>query len=161
MASILNNASGVPTGTNTINEICTSLAEVLQKDALIPKVYFINNNANVITLQAKEYGSRFDLDSTNVISTTTGMTVTQTQAGVDAYDGQITDNYSISCEVMANTDYTNEYPDTGQTTDFNRIAELILPFASNNVHKFDISGILKSQVSTPRPNTILTGATYL
>jgi hypothetical protein len=62
---------------------------------------------------------------------------------------------------MANTDVTNQYPQTGQTTDFNRIAELILPFNPSNIHRFDISSILKSQVSTPMPNMNMTGATML
>ena len=161
LASILNNSQGTPVGSNTNIEIATSLADALNNDAVIPKIYYVNNNDEVITLRAKQYGSRFDLDSTNVIASTTGFTVTQTQAGVDAYDGQITDNYSISCEVMANTDWTNQYPVTGDTSDYNRIAELVLPFSQDNIHRFDISQILKSQVYTPRPDTTFTGATYL
>ncbi len=161
LASVLNNASGIQVGTNTTTEIATSLADALNNDAVIPKVYYINNSGAVITLRAKQYGSRFDLDATNVIASATGLTVAQTQAGVNAYDGQITDNYSISCEVMANTDYTNQYPNTGDTTDYNRIAELVLPFSEDNIHRFDISGILKSQVYTPRPDTTFTGVTYL
>jgi len=161
LASVLNNQYGVAAGTNTATEIATSLAEALQKDTLIPKVYYINNSGAVVTLQAKENGTRFDLDSTNVIASATGVTVTQTQEGVDYCDGQITDNYSISCEVMVNTDFTNQYPDVGETTDYNRVAELILPFNPTNVHRFDISSILKSQVSTPMPDTTLTGSTLL
>ena len=161
LASVLNNQSGVAVGTNTTTEITTSLADALNNDAILPKVYHINNDGTVITLTAKQYGSRFNLDDTNVISSASGITVTQTQAGVDAYDGQITDNYSISCEVMANTDYTNQYPMTGDSADYNKIAELILPFSENNRHRFDISGILKSQVSTPKPDITFTGATYL
>ena len=161
LASVLNNQSGVAVGSNTTTEIATSLADALGNDILIPKIYHINNNGAVVTLTAKETGSRFDLDSTNVISSSGNLVVAQSQAGVDYCDGQITDNYSISCEVMANVDTTNQYPDSGDTTDYNKIAELVLPFNIDNIHRFDISGILKSQVSTPRPNTTLTGATYL
>ena len=161
LASVLNNQYGVAVGTNTNTEIATSLAEALQKDAVIPKVYYINNDDTVVTLTAKETGSRFDLTSTNVVASATGLTVTQTQAGVDYCDGQIIDNYSISCEVLVNTDETNQYPDTGDTGDYNRIAELILPFNPTNQHRFDISSILKSQVNTPMPWTSLTGSTYL
>lgn len=161
LASTLNNQYGVPVGSNTLSEICTSLSDALSNDAVIPKVYFINNTGTVVTLQAKENGSKFDLDASNVIASTTGITVSQTQAGVDYCDGQITDNYSISCEVLVNVDYTNEYPLTGDTTDYNKIAEMILPFQENNIHIFDISSILKTQVSTPKPNTVLSGASYL
>ena len=161
LASILNNSVGVPVGSNTATEICTSLAEVLQLDAVIPKVYYINNSSNVVTLAAKETGIKFSLDSTNCIASTTGITVTQTQVPTDYCDGQLTDNYSISTEVMVNTDSTNQYPDVGQTTDYNRVAELILPFSQNNTHRFDISSILKSQVSTPMPSMLLTGSTLL
>lgn len=161
LASVLNNQYGVAVGTNTVSEIATSLAEALQKDAVIPKVYYINNSFAVVTLTAKETGERFNLDATNVISSATGITVTQTQAGTDYCDGQLTDNYSISCEVLVNTDYTNQYPDTGQTTDFNRVAELILPFNPTNQHRFDISSILKAQVNTPMPWIGLTGSTYI
>jgi len=161
LATTLTNQYGVAQGTNTDIEIATSLAEVLQNDAVIPKVYFVNNSGAVVTLQAKETGEKFNLSSTNVISSATGVTVTQTQAGIDYCDGQLTDNYSISCEVMVNTDTTNQYPDVGTTGDYNRVAELILPFSQDNVHKFDISGILKSTVSTPMPDITLTGSTLL
>jgi hypothetical protein len=161
LATILNNSTGGAIGGNSATEIATSLAEVLQNDSVIPKVYYINNNNNVVTLQAKQEGSRFDLSSANVIASTTGITVSQIQAGVDGYDGDITDNYSISCEIMANVDFTNQYPLTGDTGDYNRIAELTLPYSLDNIHRFDISGILKSQVVTPQPDLTLTGSTYL
>ena len=161
LASVLNNQVGVPVGTNTLTEICTSLAESLQKDTLIPKVYYVNNSGTAVTLQAKETGSRFNLDNTNVICSGAQIYVEPMQIGSDYCDGQLTDNYSISCEVLVNTDYTNQYPDVGQTTDYNRVAELILPFNPNNTHRFDISSILKTQVGTPMPDITLTGSTLL
>jgi hypothetical protein len=161
LASTLNNQYGVPVGSNSLTEICTSLAEALQQDSLIPKIYYINNSGTVVTLQAKETGSRFNLNTTNVIAQTGAIKVAQTQTGTDYCDGQITDNYSISCEIMANVDFTNQYPMTGTTGDFNRIAEMILPFNPSNIHRFDISSILKSQVSTPIPNLLMTGSTML
>ena len=161
LASVLNNSVGIPVGTNTHTEIATSLAESLQKDTLIPRVYFINNDGTTVTLEAKETGDRFDLTSSNMIASATGVTVTQTQAGRNFCDGQISDNYSISCEVMVNTNETNQYPELGDDIDYNRVAELILPFNPNNIHRFDISSILKNQVSTPMPDTTLTGSTLL
>ncbi len=72
-------------------------------DAVIPKIYYINNDSTTVTLWAKETGSRFNLSTANVIASTTGITVTQTRVGTDYCDGQITDNYSISCEILSNT----------------------------------------------------------
>ena len=161
LSSLLRNQSGVAVGTNSLVEIATSLAEALQNDALIPKIYFVNNSGATVTLEAKETGTRFNLDSSNVITSTTGITITQTQIGTDFCDGQITDNYSISCEVLVNTNITNQYPDVGVLGDYNRIAELTLPFSPDNRHRFDISGILKSQVDTPLPDINLTGTTWL
>ena len=160
LASVLNNQTGTPQGTNTTTEIATSLAEVLQNDAVIPKVYYINNSGSIVTLAAKETGVKYNLDTTNVIISG-DVELEQTQTPLDYCDGQLTDNYSISCEVMVNTDSTNQYPDVGQTTDYNRVAELILPFNPSNVHRFDISSIIKSQVTTPMPDTTLTGSTLL
>ena len=160
LASVLNNSTGTPVGTNTTTEIATSLAEALQLDAVIPKVYYINNSGSIVTLAAKETGTKFNLDTTNVIISG-DVELVQTQVPTNYCDGQITDNYSISCEVMVNTDSTNQYPDVGQTTDYNRVAELILPFNPSNVHRFDIGSILKSQVSTPMPDMTLTGSTML
>ncbi len=161
LASTLNDQYGTPVGSNTHTEIATSLADALASDVLIPKIYYINNSGTVVTLQAKETGSRFNLTTGNTVTTATGITVTQTQVGTDYCDGQITDNYSISCEVMANTDVTTQYPETGDATDFNKIAELILPFQPSNTHKFDISAILKSQINTPMPDVNMTGSTLL
>lgn len=159
LASTLSNQYGTPVGSNTLTEIATSLAESLQNDALIPKIYYVNNEGTKITLTAKETGSRFNLSSSNITSTTTGMRITQVRAGTDYCDGQIIDNYSISCEIMANTDSTNQYPMTGDSSDYNRITEVVLPFSPDNVHRFDISSILKTQVSTPKPEMDLTGST--
>ncbi len=168
LASKLKDKAGLEVGTNSHIEIATSLADALSNDILIPKIYYINNDDNVVTLQAKETGSKFNLDDENVLTynasntlVTTGITINQTQVGIDYCDGQITDNYSIGCEIMVNTDTTNQYPDVGQESDYNKIAELILPFSQDNVHKFDISSILKSQVITPKPNLTLTGSTLL
>ena len=160
LASVLNNASGIPTGTNTATEIATSLAEVLQNDAVIPKVYYVNNDSTVVTLTAKETGSKYNLNTDNV-SIDGDIDLSITNIGEDYCDGQITDNYSISCEVLVNTDSTNQYPDKGQSLDYNRVAELILPFNPSNTHRFDISSILKNAVSTPMPTTTLTGSTLL
>jgi len=160
LAELLKNKSGVVVGHNTKQEVCTALAEALQNDVVIPKAYYINNANTTITLTAKETGFKFNLAS-NIFTSTSGITVTEIQAGTNYCDGQQTDNYSLGIEVMANTDVTNQYPDTGDYLDFNRIAELILPFSQDNQHKFDISGILKSQVSTPKPDITLTGSTYL
>lgn len=164
----LKDASGIPQGNNSQEEIATSLAEALQSDVLLPKLYYINNSGTKVTLQAKENGSKLNLDATNVLcynaagtQTNSGITVTQSIIGTDFCDGQISDNYSISCEVLVNTDTTNQYPDIGDVDDYNRIAELVLPFSQNNIHKFDISSIIKTQVSTPQPDINLTGSTLL
>lgn len=161
LASVLNNQYGIPVGVNTSTEIATSLAEALQNDILIPKIYYINNNGTTVTLEAKETGSKFNLSTENVIASTSAISVVQKQIGTDYCDGQITDNYSISCEVLVNTNNTNQYPDTGVAADFNRVAEMILPFNQSNNHRFNIASILKSQVSTPKPEMALTGSTLL
>ena len=161
LASTLSNQVGVPVGTNTTTEIATSLAEALQKDTLIPRVYFINNEDNKVILEAKETGSRFNLNTTNVLSSTGNMVVTQTRQGENFCDGQITDNYSISCEVMVNTNEATQYPQLGDISDYNRVAELILPFNPSNRHRFDIASILKPQLQTPMPDISLTGSTLL
>jgi hypothetical protein len=161
LATTLTDASGVPQGTNTLDEIAVSLSDALNNDSVIPKVYNINVNGSVVSISAKETGSKFNLTSANVTTTGT-IALTTIQTGVDYCDGQATDNYSISCEVMANTDNTTQYPEVGQLTDYNLVSELILPFNQvNNIHKFDISNILKSQVDTPKPSITLTGSTLL
>lgn len=161
LAYTLKDKQGTTVGHNTMSEVATSLAEALQNDAVIPKVYYINTDGTTVTLTAKETGLKFNLDSTNVLSSTTGLTVTQIQAGTNFCDGQQLDNYSIGLEVLANTDTLNQFPDAGDLADFNRVAELVLPFSQSNQHKFDISGILKSQIYTPKPDMTLTGSTYM
>lgn len=161
LASVLNNQVGTPVGNNSNTEIATSLADALNNDSVIPKIYYINNNNTVVTLTAKESGTKFLLYTGNTICSGPEIQVSNIQLPTDYCDGQTTDNYSISVEVMANIDTTNEYPETGQLSDFNKVAELILPFSPDNRHRFDISGILKSQVSTPIPDLTLSGSSLM
>lgn len=170
LASILTDEDGNPVGTNTHPEINTSFAEALSKDAVLSKVYNINTIGTISTyLTAKEGGTKYALESGQEVFrynpagtlVTTGFTFGTMTTAVDFCDGQLTDNYSIACEVYANTDLSTQYPETGQSTDFNKVAELVLPFDINNLHKFDISTILKLYVNTPVPNAETTGVTYL
>lgn len=162
LSSQLTDANGTPAGTNSHEEIAVSFADALSNDALIPKIYYVNVDTNVVKLTAKETGTKFNLTVSNIVISTTGITFTEVQAGTDYCDGQISDNYSISCEVLVNTDMTNQYPELGDLSDYNKIAELTLPFNPvNNNHNFDISPILKSIVNTPKPDITLTGSTLL
>ena len=151
LASTLTNSVGQAVGTNSNVEIATSLAQVLQNDSVISKVYYIEAVSNVVFLTAKELGSRFNLTASNVIITGSNLTLDVITTGQDKYDGQLTDNYSIFTEVMCDNG-TNQYPELGSNLSYNKIAELMMPFSQTNQHKFNLNEVVKAQVTTPFPN---------
>ena len=155
----LTDAIGNFMGTNSAAEIATSLAEVLQKDAILSRIYYISNASNVITLKAREYGSDYNLTSTNVTITGSNISLSNTISGIAYYDGQLTANYSLYTELFILNGI--EYGDTLTTGDYQRILELELPFNKTNIHQFDLSSSIKNFVSTPKFDFGLTGFTYL
>ena len=159
LASTLTNAQAVPVGTNSASEIAVSLAQVLQNDSVLSKVYYVENTANTVFLTARETGSRFNLSLNNqVVITGNNIGFTSLITGQDKYDGQLTDNYNIYMEVFTNANPQNQYPELGTTLDYVKIAELSMPFNQNNQHKFNLSEVVKTQVNTPMPNNGMTMA---
>ena len=161
LASTLTDADGNTVGSNTRYEIAQSLADALQQDVLIPKVYTISyDGVDTIYLEAKEYGERFTLSTNNVKKSGLNLWRTMIQAGENKYDGQQVDGYSIGVEIYEN-DNLLQYTDTGLTTNYQRISELLLPFSQDNNHRFDISPIIKNYVYSNRPSYDFTGYTIL
>lgn len=159
LASNLTDDNGVNVGSNSNTEIAQSLADALQQDNFIPKIYRISYDGNrTITLTAREVGERFTLNTKNILTNTSNFNVNQVDEGSNSFDGQQLDGYSIYVEVFQN-DNLLQYPNAGNSVDYVRIAELELPFNQNNIHRFDLSPILKNFVSTSRPNYNATGYT--
>lgn len=159
LESILKNQIGVTYGTNSNDEIATSLAEAFQKDAVLSRLYYITNSGVTVTLEAKEFGSMYILDGTNVTITGGAITLTNTIAGITQFDGQLSPNYSLYTELFV--DDTMEYGDTIDPNNYKRIAELELPFDKSNLHQFNLSPTLKNFVSTPKIDFLFTGTTFM
>lgn len=159
LESVLKNQVGASVGTNTTAEIATSLAEVLQKDAIISRIYFITSSGTSITLTSKEYGNSYDLTTSNVTIGGSNLTLTNTTSGVAEFDGQLSANYSLYAELFI--DDTREYGETNVITAYKRIIELELPFNNDNLHQFDFSGTIKNFTSSPKIDFNFTGTTFL
>ena len=158
LASTLRNAAGVSAGSNSATEIATSIAEVLNSDTVISRLYWITSSGAVVYLSAKENNQKLDIDT--VVTATGNLTVTQTQNGNATYDGAIVENYSLYLDLFIdpNLQY-GEDPDNGT---FNKYAQLELPFNPiNNQHYFDLSNVLKNTVSTPKIDFTITGYTTI
>lgn len=155
------NRDGDIIGTNTTDEILSSLAEVLQKDITLSRYYAItiDRDNDTIKLRAKQNGSRFTLDSNNLLLNTAsnGLILSNSIRGVDTFKGDQLNDYSLWCEVHVADNLQFGDPVTGGT--YRRISELELPYSFDNIHRFDFSSILKTQVSTPRPDLDFTGFT--
>jgi hypothetical protein len=166
LASDITDINNNVQGSNSYLEIAQSLAESLQKDVFISQNYSVKVSGDEVLVRARQDGSKFDLDSNNVFirnaagdDVITGITKTIITLGVDEFDGQIVDNYSIYAEVYVNNDITIQYPSSGQTIAYDKVAELTIPFQSNNIHLFNLSDVLKNYVSTAKPFYDFTGYT--
>lgn len=151
---------------NTNSEIADSLAQVLQTDIIISGAYYINVNANVVSLVAKTQSSRFDLTYNNYttyspagVVVTSGATLAQISSGTDPFEANIIDNYRFYAEVYGNANEDIEYGSVLSAATFNRLTELQLPFLKSNEQRFDFSEICKAFVFTPKPNYELSGFT--
>lgn len=159
LESILTDDVGVPIGTNSAEEIMTSFAETLQKDTIINRLFYIYNSGNTVTLSAKEYNEQYDLSSDNVTITGSNLSIANIQSGVAQYDGQLSANYSVYCELFV--DETSEFGVTESEETYLRAAELELPYQSDNLHQFDMSPVLKNFVSSPKIDFSFTGSTFM
>ena len=159
LASILTTPIGVSIGTNTLEDVAVSIAECFQKDAVLPRIYYINNSGTTINLVAKQSTVNTNLDSSDVIISTSAITMTTLQVGLDAYEGSVTNNYGIYTEVYL--DDTQQFGIAPNVNNYNRIAEMQLPYNVDNLMKFKIDEILKNYVSTPKIDFTFTGSTTL
>ena len=159
LENTLTSPAGVAIGTNSKEDIAVSLAECFQKDAVLPRAYYINNSGTTITLVAKDNTVLTNLDNTNVVFIGTGITMTQLQPGLDAYQGSKVNKYGVYTEVYLND--SGQFGITPDINNFNRIAELDLPYNQSNVMQFKIDEILKNYVYTPKIDFTFSGATTL
>jgi hypothetical protein len=159
LASVLTQPIGLAIGTNTVVDIAVSLAEAMQKDAMLPRLFYINNVNNTITLSAKFPTSQTNLNNSNVLISTTGITMTTIQQGADAYEGSGIQNYGLYTEIYV--DDTQEFGKTPNLNNFNRVAELYLPYNQTNIMQFRLDEVLKTFVSTPKIDFTFSGITTL
>ena len=168
LASKVTDINGIEQGVNTREEIAASIGEVLQRDIVISQNYEVFVEDEEVTLIAKQRGSRFNLNSTNVfirdednLDTTDYFTLTVLANGTNIYDGELIDNYSIVGEVFINQNQLLQYPLEGQDQEYLKAAELIIPFQNNNRHMFDVSAIVQNYVHTPKPSYDFEGFTVI
>ena len=159
LASTLKDSTGVSVGSNTVEEIATSLAECIQTDVVLRRLFYITNDSNSVYLVARDNTPNLNLTNTNVTISTTGITLTPTQYGQAEFDGQLTADYSIYAEIYV--DDLLEYGGTPIEANFRRIAQLELPFQYDNIHRFQLDSVLKNFVETTRIDFTFTGFTTL
>lgn len=166
LSSKILDTEGNEIGINTRSEITHSIAEVFWNDVIISQNYDVSVSGNKITLQAKREGSRFDLSSSNVfirdednVDTNEGIVIDSTISGINKYDGQIVDDYSVVADVYVNTSPNIFYPSLGSDLSYEKVTELSMPFQDSNRHVFDFSDVLQNYVSTPKPFYEFTGHT--
>ena len=162
LESVLTDEVGTPVGTNSYIEIMTSFAEALQADPVLSRLYYIfAEDPQYVWMTSKEYNSEYDLHNySNVTITGTGsFDMGNFQPGVTEFDGQISSNYSVYCELFV--DDTSQYGATEDDITYRPVTELELPFQKNNQHQFDLSKTLKNFVSSPKINFDVSGVTYI
>jgi hypothetical protein len=159
LASTLKDSTGVSVGTNTVEEIATSLAECIQTDVVLRRLFYITNDSNKVYLVARDNTPNLNLTPTHVYTSTTGITVTPTLYGQAEFDGQLSADYSIYAEIYV--DESLEYGSTPVEAEFKRIAQLELPFQYDNIHRFQLDSVLKNFVNTSPLNFNFTGFTTL
>lgn len=158
LASTLKNSVGTSVGTNTAAEIAKSIQECLSKDVILSRLYNFRASNEYVYITAKEYNANLNLNSSTV-TTSGNISLTETVTGTTQYDGQISQNYSIYADILVNN--VVEYGDTATIDTFEKVAQIELPFSSDNIHLFDLAPVLKNFVQTKKINFAITGSTIL
>lgn len=156
MASTLKNSVGTSVGTNTTSEIAKSIEECFQKDVILSRLYDFRASGDYVYATAKEYNDNLNLNISTV-AITGNITCTETVTGITQYDGQLSQNYSLYADILVNT--AVEYGEVASIDTFKKVAQIELPFNSQNIHFFDVAPILKNFVSTRKIDYTFTGHT--
>jgi hypothetical protein len=160
LSHLLKDYQGNTLGSNDVNEIATSIAECFQQDIVLRRLYYITNDANNVYFTARENNPALNVTPQYFdLSNTVGMVLSTMQNGVSAYDGQLTAGYSVYAEVYV--DQNLQYGETPVKNNFIRVAELELPFQSDNKHLFQLESVLKNYCDTSRIDFNFTGFTTL
>ena len=166
--TILDDSVGNPIGINTLEEVADSFGEAIQKDINLNRWYFVSVTDDTVTLTAKEARNSMTLTSSNVsvldeagAVATTGITLINTVAGIDAFQGSLVSDYSIYNDVYVGDGELEYGEDLSGGTYFN-YSQLELPFdIRTNQHQFDVSEIMKTFVFTPKIDLTFTGFTQI
>jgi hypothetical protein len=158
LTSVLKDSFGVSVGTNSLAEIAESIQEVLSKDIILSRLYYFRASGTSVYCLAKENNVKLNLNSSSV-TLVGNLQIVMTQAGISAYDGQLTQNYSLYTDILINT--SAQYGETLTIDKFNKVSQLELPFQISNQHLFDLSAVLKNFVSTDKLDFSVTGYTTL
>lgn len=159
LATTLKDNNGVTVGTNTTTEIATSLCECFQKDLVLSRLYDFRPSTTTVYCTAKQPNGLLNLNLTDTVTKSGNITLTETVVGSAAYDGQMIQNYSLYTDVLINP--SAQYGTSPTIDKFYKVAQLELPFQSNNVHYFDVANVLKNYVFTPKIDFSVTGFTTL
>ncbi len=159
LASVVKDGQGNVVANANATEIATSIAECISKDVVLNRLYWIRTSGAIVYLTAKEQNQKLNLN-TSTVTISGNISLTETTIGNSSFDGQMTESYSLYCDIFVNTEA--QYGTAPTITDnFNKVAQIELPFQSNNKHQFDVSPILKNFVSTPKINFGVSGYTTL
>lgn len=159
LASGLTDQNGVNVGYNTDNEIATSIAECLQQDVVIRRLYYITNDNEYVSLTARENTPNLNLTPVQVSINAATISLIVDQYGISAYEGQLTGDYSLYTEVYVNP--ALEFGGTPVASDYVRVAELQIPYQKDNLHKFQVESVLKNYTKSTPPDFTFTGFTTM
>lgn len=159
LCTALKDSNGIQIGTNTADDIALSIAQAIQSDTILSRLYNITNVDKSVYIEAKEPIEYLDLTTSNCVINNNQLKLETIVNGSAAYDGALSSNYSLYCELFINPNL--QYGATPNLNDFYKIGELELPFQSNNIHQFQLDSLLKNYTSTPAINFGQTGFTSM
>lgn len=160
LTSILKDTNGLTIDSGiTTTMIASSLADCFKKDIVISKNYYINySGGTIVDLQAKVASTQLDLTGRVVSSNGGNLSFSASAPGADAYQGSKIPDYSLYIEVYKGDD-SIQLGEGYNVANFQRVTECVLPYSTDNIHRFDLSTICKNFVNSTRPNLEQQGCT--
>ena len=153
----LTDQNGITVGSNFADEIATSIAECIQQDIVLRRLYYVTNSGEYVSLIARENTPNLNLTTAQVSISQMSIALITDQYGVSEFEGQLTGDYSLYTEVYINPDL--QFGETPVEADFIRVGEVQIPYQKDNIHKFQVESILKNYVNSSKPDFTFTGFT--
>lgn len=128
------------------NDLAECIVAVLNSDYNFKQRFYAVQDANEVTIQARQQGARYNL---NFFATDPDLSLLSVTDSGDWNRGQILKDYTIYADVYVGS--SGNYADLTSRLPSERVGTVEIDYQPNNIYNFEISSFVQPYVSTSLP----------